>query len=195
MLTFALAVVMVILIPAWWPHHAVAAVTTLMLLGAGFVLIAVCFIHLSPWHFGAAAVVECLLAVGLLAFLDQAVLDAWGKPVETVVTKVVRHERTAPTGQVTRVWWECSLERPDGTALKRTLRESDFARLGKACPADARAGDRLVVYATPGEFTRPQMNAPVGGVWLVTSFTAVATALAAALAAAGLRSPRPGAVQ
>ncbi|MGO4750552.1 hypothetical protein AB4212_18345 [Streptomyces sp. 2MCAF27] len=178
--------VAVVLVPVLWPHPTVAVVATLVLLGAGFALIAVCFIRLDPWHFGAAALVECLLAMGLLAFLDQAVLDVWGKPVETVVTKAVRHERNAPTGKITGVWWECSLERLDGTALKRPLRESDFVPLGKACPAGAKAGDRLVVYTVPGEFAQPQTNAPVGGAWLVITFTAVATVGAATFTSVGM---------
>ncbi|WKX68607.1 hypothetical protein [Streptomyces sp. XD-27] len=133
-LTWGLAVVTVVLVPAWWPHPAVVVVAGLLLLGVGFALIAVCFIRLGPWHFGVAAIVECLLAVGLLMFLDQAVLDVWGERLETVVTKAVRHERTAPTGKVTGVWWECSLERLDGTELERNLRESDFVPLGRRAP-------------------------------------------------------------
>ncbi|MFF4234140.1 hypothetical protein [Streptomyces sp. NPDC001820] len=185
-LTCGLAVVAVVLVPAWWPGPAVAVVAGLLLLGVGFALIAVCFVRLGPWHFGAAAIVECLLAVGLLTFLDQAVLDVWGKPLETVVTKAVRHERNAPTGKVTGSWWECSLERLDGTELERTLRESDFVPLGKACPADAEAGDRLVVYAVPAGFAPPQTNAPVGGVWLVVAFTAAATVAAATRTSVGM---------
>ncbi|MGW3571647.1 hypothetical protein ACWDSL_48575 [Streptomyces sp. NPDC000941] len=181
-----LAVVAVVLVPAWWPHPAVAVVAALSLLGVGFALIAVCFIRLDPWHFGAAAIVECLLAVALLTFLDQAVLDVWGKPQETVVTKAVRHERNAPTGKVTGSWWECSLKRTDGTELEQKLRESDFIPLGEACPANAEAGDRLVVYAAPGGFAAPQTNAPVGGVWLVVAFTAAATAAAATFTAVGM---------
>ncbi|MFI1332902.1 hypothetical protein ACH4U7_22850 [Streptomyces sp. NPDC020845] len=185
-LTCGLAVVAVVLVPAWWPHPAVAVAAGLLLLGVGFALIAVCFIRLGPWHFGVAAIVECLLAVGLLTFLDQAVLDVWGKPLETVVTEAVRHERNAPTGKVTGSWWECSLERLDGTELERKLRESDFVPLGEACPADTEAGDRLVVYAVPGGFAAPQTNAPVGGVWLVVAFTAAATAAAATFTAVGM---------
>ncbi|MEU8825119.1 hypothetical protein [Streptomyces sp. NPDC048636] len=181
-----LAVIAVVLAPAWWPHPAVAVVTGLLLLGTGFALIAVCFIRLEPWHLGAAAIVECLLAVGLLTFLDQAVLDVWGKPVETFVTETVRHERNAPTGKVTGSWWECSLKRLDGTELERTLRESDFFPLGEACPSDAEAGDRLVVYAVPGGFAPPQTNAPVGGVRLVAVFAAAATVVAAAFTSFGL---------
>ncbi|MGO4422784.1 hypothetical protein AB4Z54_29790, partial [Streptomyces sp. MCAF7] len=75
-LTCGLAVVAVVLVPVLWPHPTVAVVATLVLLGAGFALIAVCFIRLDPWHFGAAALVECLLAMGLLAFLDQAGVSA-----------------------------------------------------------------------------------------------------------------------
>ncbi|MEV0375983.1 hypothetical protein AB0I10_40810 [Streptomyces sp. NPDC050636] len=163
-----------------------AAVATLLLLGLGFAVISTCFIHLGPKHFGAAALVEFLLAVGLLTFLDQAVLDMWAKPLETVVTDTVRHERNAPTGKVTGVWWECSLERLDGTELERNLRESDFIPLGKACPAGAEAGDRLVVYTAPGGFAQPQMNAPVGGVWLVVTFTAAATAAATTFTSIGM---------
>ncbi|MGD9482174.1 hypothetical protein WDH52_02765 [Streptomyces sp. TRM70308] len=186
-----LAVVAVVLLPAWWPHPAVVVVATLLVLGVGFALIAACFIHLGPRHFGVAAIAECLLAFGLLTFLDQAVLDVWGKPMETVVTDTVRHERNAPTGEVAGSWWECSLERLDGTELKRTLRESDFIALGEACPADAEAGDRLVVYAAPGGFAQPQTNAPVGGVWLVVAFTAAATVVAATFTSVGMT--RPGA--
>ena len=98
---------------------------------------------------------------------DQAILDVWGKPQETVVTKVVRHERNAPTGKVTRSWWECSLERLDGRELRRNLRESDFIPVAKACPADAEVGGRLVVYAVSGDFAWPQTSGAVGGVWLV----------------------------
>ncbi|MDG4861376.1 hypothetical protein P8605_24900 [Streptomyces sp. T-3] len=185
-LTCGLAVVAVVLVPSWWPHPAVVVVAALLVLGAGFALIPVCFIHLDPWHFGAAAIVECLLAVGLLAFLDQAVLDVWGKRMDTVVTKSVQHERNAPTGKVTRIWWECSLERRDGTELERTLRESDFVPLGKACPADAKAGDRLWVYAVPGGFAAPQTNAPVGGVRLIIPFAAAATVAAAAFLSVGM---------
>ncbi|NUK10061.1 hypothetical protein HRW23_34770 [Streptomyces lunaelactis] len=185
-LTCGLAVVAVVLVPTWWPHPVVAAVAVLLLLGLGFALISVCFVRLDPWHFGAAAIVECLLAVGLLTLLDQAVLDVWGKPLQTVVTKAVRHERNAPTGKVTGSWWECSLERLDGTELERNLRESDFVSLGKACPADAEAGDRLVVYAAPGGFAAPQTNAPVGGVWLVVAFTAAATVAAATFTSVGM---------
>ncbi|MGP4006100.1 hypothetical protein [Streptomyces sp. 4N124] len=176
----------VVIVPTWWPHPTVAAVAGMLLVGAGCALISVCFIHLGVWHFGAAAIAECLLAVGLVAFLDQAVLDVWGKRLETVVTGVVPHERNAPTGKVTRVWWECSLERLDGTELERTLRESDFVPLGKACPAGAEVGDRLVVYAVPGGFATPQTNAPVGGVWLVVAFTAVTTAAAATFTSVGM---------
>lgn len=190
-LTCALAVVTVVLVPAWWPHPVVAVVATLLLLGLGFAAISACFIRLDPWHFGAAALVECLLALGLVTFLDQAVLDVWGKPLQTVVTKAVRHERNAPTGKVTGVWWECSLERLDGTEVERSLRESDFVSLGEACPADAEAGDRLVVYAVPGGFAAPQTNAPVGGVWLVVAFTAAATVVAATFTSVGMT--RPGA--
>ncbi|KUL44090.1 hypothetical protein ADL12_05990 [Streptomyces regalis] len=185
-LTCGLAVVAAVLVPMWWPHPAVAVVATLSLLGAGFALISVCFIRLDPWHLGVAAIAECLLAVGLLAFLDQAILDVWGKPQETVVTKVVRHERNAPTGKVTRSWWECSLEGLDGTELRRSLRESDFIPVAKACPADAEVGDRLVVYAVSGDFARPQTNAPVGGVWLVIAFTATATVVAATFTSIGM---------
>ncbi|MGW0773571.1 hypothetical protein ACWD01_07905 [Streptomyces sp. NPDC002835] len=186
MLTCVLAVILVVLVPTWWPHPATAVVAALSLLGMGFALIALCFIRLGPWHFGAAAIAEALLAVGLLAFLDQAVLDVWGKPVKTVVTEAVRHERTGPTGTVTGTWWECSLERLDGTELERTLRESDFVPLGKACPAGAEAGDRLLVYAVPGGFARPQTNAPVGGAWLVVALTAAATVAAAAFSSVGM---------
>lgn len=185
-LTCGLAVAAAVLVPAWWPHPAVAAIAALLVLGAGFALISVCFVRLDPWHFGVTAIVESLLALGLLGFLDQAVLDVWGEPVDTVVTKAVRHERNSPTGKVTRSWWECSLERLDGTELERNLRESDLIPLGKACPADAKAGDRLVVYAAPGGFAAPQTNAPVGGVWLVVAFTAAATAAAATFTAAGM---------
>ncbi|MGW0760356.1 hypothetical protein ACWD1Y_28400 [Streptomyces sp. NPDC002814] len=192
-----LAVVAVVLVPTWWPHPTVAAVAGMVLVAAGFALIPVCFIHLDPKHFGAAAIAECLLAVGLLTFLDQAVLDVWGKPVETVVTEVVRHERTAPTGKVTRVWWECSLKRLDGTEVERNLRESDFIPLGKACPADAGAGDRLVVYAVPAGFAPPQTNAPVGGVWVVVALTAATTVAAATFTSVGMTragAPRAGGI-
>lgn len=181
-----LAVAAVVLVPAWWPHPAVAVVATLLVLGVGFSLIGVCFVRLGSWHFGVAAVVEFLLALGLLAFLDQAVLAVWGKPVDTVVTESVRHERNSPTGKVTRFWWECSLERLDGTELERNLRESELIPVGKACPADAEAGDRLVVYAAPGGYAAPQTNAPVGGMWLVVAFTAAATATAATFTAVGM---------
>ena len=192
-LTCGLAVVAVVLVPTWWPHTAVAVVAGLVLLGSGFALIAVCFIHLGPWHFGAAAIVECLLAMVLLAFLDQAVLDVWGKPLNAVATKAVRHERNAPTGKVTRDWWECSLERLDGTELDRSLRESEFFPVGDACPAGTRAGDRLVVYAVPGGFAAPQTNAPVGGVRLIALFAAAATVTAAAFTSVGMT--RAGAPQ
>ncbi|MFE0134725.1 hypothetical protein ACFWY6_24635 [Streptomyces sp. NPDC059037] len=193
LLTCGLAVIAVVLVPWWWPGPVVAVVAGLLLLGVGFALIGLCFVRLEPWHFGAAAIVECLLAVGLLTFLDQAVLDVWGEPVETVVTEVVRHERNAPTGNVTGDWWECSLERPDGTELERPLRESDFAALGEACPTDAKAGERLMVYAVPGEFAPPQTNAPVGGAWLVGALTAAATVAAAAFTAVGMtRAGAPG---
>lgn len=192
--TCGLAVIAAVLLPAWLPHPAVAVVAALLLLGMGFALIATCFVLLGPRQFGVAAIAECLLAVGLLAFRDQAVLDVWGKPVETVVTEAVEHERNAPTGKVTRTWWECSLERLDGTELERTLRESDFIPVGEACPADAKAGDRLVVYATPGGFAQPQTNAPVAGIWLVAGFAAAATVTAAAFTSVGMTradAPKP----
>ncbi|MFJ2899119.1 hypothetical protein ACIO87_30100 [Streptomyces sp. NPDC087218] len=181
-----LTVVAVVLVPVWWPHPAVVGIAVLMIFGAGFASIHACFVRLDPWHFGVAAIVEVLLALGLLGFLDQAVLDVWGGPVDTVVTKSVRHEKKSPTGSVTGFWWECSLERLDGTELERDLRQSDFVPLGKSCPADAKAGDRLVVYAVPGGFAAPQLNAPVGGVWPVITFTAAATATAAAFTAVGM---------
>ncbi|MEV8020290.1 hypothetical protein AB0O76_28905 [Streptomyces sp. NPDC086554] len=189
-----LAVLAVVLVPWWWPHPAaVTAVAGLLFIAVGFALISVCFVRLGPWHFGAAAIAECLLAVGLLTFLDQALLDVWGEQVETVVTETVRHERNAPTGNVTGFWWECSLERPDGTELQRPLRESDFATLGEACPADAKAGERLMVYAVPGEFAPPQTNAPVGGAWLVGALTAAATVAAAVFTGGGMaRAGAPG---
>jgi hypothetical protein len=186
MLTCVLAVIAVVFVPTWWPNPAVGVVAGLSLLGLCFALIAVCFIRLGSWHFGVAAIAEALLAVGLLTFLDQAVLDVWGKPVRTVVTEAVRHERTAPTGAVTGTWWECSLKRLDGTELERTLRESDFVPLGEACPAGAEAGDRLVVYAAPGGFARPQTNAPVGGVWSVVALAAAATVAAATFSSVGM---------
>jgi hypothetical protein len=182
-----LAVVAVVLVPAWWPRPAVAVVAGMLLWVVGFALIAVCFVRLGSWHFGVAAIAECLLAMGLLAFLDQAVLDVWGERVETVVTESVPHERNSPTGAVTRTWWECSLERLDGTELERPLRESEFVPLGEACPADAAVGDRLVVYAVPGGYAAPQTNAPVGGVWLVLAIASAATAVAAAFTAVGMR--------
>ncbi|GGO48181.1 hypothetical protein GCM10012286_43190 [Streptomyces lasiicapitis] len=181
-----LAVVTVVLVPAWWPHPVVVVVAGFVLFAVGFALIAVCFIHLSPWHFGVAAIAEALLAVGLLAFLDQAVLDVWGEPVDTVVTEAVRHERNSPTGKVTGAWWECSLERLDGTELERSLRESEFAPVGDACPAHAKPGDRLVVHAAPGGYAAPQTNAPVGGVWLVVPLAVAATAVAATFTAVGM---------
>lgn len=181
-----LAVVTVVLVPTWWPHPTVVAVAGMLLVAAGFALMPLSFIHLEPKHFEAAAIAECLLAVGLLTFLDQAVLDVWGKPVDTVVTEVVQHERNAPTGKVTRVWWECSLKRLDGTELERSLRESDFVPLGKACPAGAEPGDRLVVYAVPAGFAPPQTNAPVGGVWLVVALTAATTAAAVTFTSVGM---------
>ncbi|TGB15859.1 hypothetical protein [Streptomyces sp. MZ04] len=188
-----LAVLAVVLVPAWWPSPVVAVVAGVLFLGVGFALIGLCFVRLGPWQFGAAAMVECLLAVGLLTLLDQAVLDVWGEPVETVVTEAVRHERNAPTGNVTGSWWECSLARLDGTEMERTLRESDFFALGEACPADAKAGERLVVYAVPGGFAPPQTNPPVGGAWLAGGLTAVATAAAAAFTAGGMtRAGAPG---
>ncbi|WJV50836.1 hypothetical protein [Streptomyces flavofungini] len=184
-LTCALAVVAAVLVPAWWHHPTVAAVAALLVLGAGFAVIALCFIHLGPWHFGAAAIVQGLLAVGLLTFLGQAVLDVWGERRETVVTKAVRHERKTPTGKVTGAWWECSLERLDGTALERRLSESGFLPLGRACPADAKTGDHIAVYAVPGGYAAPQTNAPVGGARVVVPLVAVATAAAGALTSAG----------
>lgn len=190
-----LAVVTVVLVPAWWPHPAVVVVAGLVLVGVALALIPVCFIHLSPWHFGVAAVVECLLALGLLAFLDQAVLDVWGERVETVVTESVRHERNAPTGKVTGAWWECSLDRLDGRELGRDLRESEFVPVGEACPAEAGPGDRLVVYAAPGGFAAPQTNAPVGGVRLVVPLAVAATVAAATFTSVGMRregAPRAG---
>ncbi|MFJ4499533.1 hypothetical protein [Streptomyces sp. NPDC088864] len=185
-LTSGLAVVAAVLVSAWWPHPAAAAVAALVILGAGFAAIGVCFVRLGPWQFGVAAIVESLLALGLLVFLGQAVLDVWGERVDTVVTESVRHESNSPTGKVTRSWWECSLARPDGRRIERSLRESDLVPLGKACPAGAEAGDRLVVYAVPGGFAAPQRNAPVGGVWLVVTFTVAATAAAATLTAVGM---------
>jgi hypothetical protein len=184
---FGLAVVAVVLLPAWWPRPAVAVVAGLLLWGLGFVLIAVCFIRLGSWHFGVAAIAECLLAMGMLAFLDQAVLDVWGERTETVVTDSVRHERNSPTGAVTGTWWECSLERLDGTELERPLRESEFVPLGEACPADAAVGDRLVVYAVPGGYAAPQTNAPVGRAWLVLALVSAATAVGAAFGAGVMR--------
>lgn len=181
-----LAVVAVVLVPTWWSHPAVGVAAGLLLLGVGFGLIAVCFIRLGPWQFGAAAIVECLFAFGALAILDQAVLDVWGKRVETVVTEVVRHERNAPTGKVTGVWRECPIKGFDVTAIERNLRESEFFSLGRACPADAEVGDRIVVYAVPGGFAPPQTNAPVGGLWLAAAFTATATTTAAAFTAVGM---------
>ncbi|WP_327686021.1 hypothetical protein [Streptomyces sp. NBC_00467] len=197
-LTSGLAVGAVVLLPAWWPHPMVAVVGGLLLLAVGLASIAVCFIRLGPWHFGAAAIVQCMLAVGLLTFLDQAVLEVWGKPLETVVTKATRHERNAPTGKVIGSWWECSLERLDGTGLERSLRESDFVSLGEACPEGAEAGDRLGVYAVPGGFAAPQTNTPVGGLWLVVAFTAAATAAAATFTSVGTSragTPAPGMAQ
>ncbi|MER5497693.1 MULTISPECIES: hypothetical protein [unclassified Streptomyces] len=185
-LTCGLAVVAVVLVPARWPHPVVTAVAVLLVLGAGFTSIHACFVRLDSWHFGVAAVVETLLALGLSGFLGQAVLDVWGEPVDTVVTKSVRHEKNSPTGAVTGFWWECSLERLDGTELERNLREPDLPPLGKACPAGAKAGDRLVVYTVPGGFAAPQTNAPVGGVWPVVAFAAAATVAAAAFTAVGM---------
>ncbi|MET8683230.1 hypothetical protein ABZV77_03360 [Streptomyces sp. NPDC004732] len=182
-----LAVVTVVLVPTWWPHPMVAVVAGLPLLAAGFALVPVCFIFLGAWQFGAAALAQCLLALGLLAFLDQAVLDVWGEPVETVVTKAVRHERNGPAGNVTGTWWECSLRGPDGAELERTLRESDFFPVGDACPAGTEPGDRLVVYAAPGGFAAPQTNAPVGGAPAVATLVVAATVTAAAFTASGMR--------
>ncbi|WP_306333729.1 hypothetical protein [Streptomyces sp. KL118A] len=182
-----LAVVTVVLVPTWWPHPVVAVVAGLLLLATGFALVPVCFIFLGAWQFGAAALAQCLLAVGLLAFLDQAVLDVWGEPVETVVTEAVRHERNAPTGNVTGTWWECSLRGPDGAELERPLRESDFFPVGDACPAGAEPGDRLVVHAVPGGYAAPQTNPPVGGALPVAAFVVAATATTAACTASGMR--------
>ena len=53
-LTSGLAVGAVVLLPAWWPHPMVAVVGGLLLLAVGLASIAVCFIRLGPWHFGAA---------------------------------------------------------------------------------------------------------------------------------------------
>jgi hypothetical protein len=90
-----------LLLRTWWPHPATAVVAAPSLLGMGFAPIALCFIRLGPWHLGAAAIAEALLAVGLLTLPDRAVLDVWGGPVKTVVTEAVRHERAAP--RMTRV--------------------------------------------------------------------------------------------
>ncbi|MGW3951668.1 hypothetical protein ACWEKM_12160 [Streptomyces sp. NPDC004752] len=191
MVTFAVAVVAVILLPALWPRPLVADVAALCLLGAGCALIAVSFIRLEPWQLGLAAVVEGLLAAALLVFLDQAVLDVWGKPVRAVVRETTQHERNAPTGQVTGTWQECSLRWLDGTERHRSLRESDFVPLGRTCPASTHVGERITVYTVPGEFAAPQTNPPVGGAGLVVALTVAATTTAAALTAVGMT--RPGA--